>query len=120
MTKVLDYFVFLASNIICVTDKTVKMETIKIILDAEGLEDQLEQLKDKYQLKLDYSCEANFDGALCCAIIGTTVNIGMFLLQAYTLWGNKRVGLRTDKIEINEMTIKNVIEYLKSQEESQK
>lgn len=93
------------------------MEQIKIILEAEGIEDQLEELKEEYQLKLDYDSEANFDGVLCCSVIGTVVNIGMFLLQAYSLWGNKRVGIKTEKFEADEMTIKNVIDYLNSQKD---
>ncbi len=65
-------------------------------------------------MKLDYDSEAYFDGILCCSIIGTAVNIGMFLLQAYSMWGNKRVGLKTQDVEIDEITIKNVLEYLES------
>jgi hypothetical protein len=93
------------------------MEQVKIIIEAEGIENQLEELKEEYQLKLDYDSEANFDGVLCCSIIGTAVNIGMFLLQAYALWGNKRVGIKTENIEADEMTIKNVIDYLNSQKD---
>ena len=95
------------------------MSQVEIILDAEGIEDQLEDLKEKFQLKLDYDSKANFDGALCCSVVGTAVNIGMFLLQAYAMWGNKRVGLRTQNVEADEMTIKNVIDYLKSQQDKQ-
>jgi hypothetical protein len=95
------------------------MSQVEIILDAEGKEAQLEELKEKYQLKLDYEAEANFDGMLCCTIIGTAVNIGLFLLQAYTLWGNKRVGLRTQNFEANEITIENVLEYLRSHQDNQ-
>ena len=93
--------------------------TTEIILDAEGIEDQLKELKEKYQLELDYNSEANFDGMLCCSIVGTAVNIGMFLLQAYSLWGNRRVGLRTKDINADEMTIKTVMDYLNSQKEKQ-
>ena len=95
------------------------MKDVEIILDAEGIEDQLKELKEKYQLELDYDSEANFDGALCCSVIGTAVNIGMFLLQAYSLWGNRRVGLRTQDINADEMTIKTVMDYLNSQKEKQ-
>lgn len=95
------------------------MEEVEIILEAEGIEDQLEELKEKYQLELDYDREANFDGALCCSVVGTAVNIGMFLLQAYALWGNRRVGLKTQDVEVSEMTIKNVMDYLKPQKDKQ-
>ena len=88
------------------------MEEIEITLDAEGIEEQLDQLKDECQVELDYESEANFDGALCCTIIGTTMNIGMFLMQAYSLWGDKRVSLKTKDIEVNELTIKKTIEYI--------
>ena len=95
------------------------MEQIEIILEAEGLENQLEKLKEEYQLKLDYDYEANFDGALCCSIVGTAVNIGMFLLQAYALWGNKRVNIRTSDLEADEMTIENVIKYINAPKDKQ-
>lgn len=49
------------------------MSQVEIILDAEGIENQLEKLKEQYQLKLDYDSEANFDGALCCSVVGTAV-----------------------------------------------
>ena len=95
------------------------MEQIEIILEAEGIENQLEELKEEYLLKLDYDCEANFDGTLCCSIVGTAVNIGMFLLQAYALWGNKRVSVRTRDLDADEMTIENVIKYINAQKDKQ-
>lgn len=44
-------------------------------------------MQNEFELIVDYDSDANFDGALCCTIIGTVVNVGMFLMQAYTLWG---------------------------------
>lgn len=95
------------------------MKQVEIIIDAEGKEDQLDEFRKKYQLKLDYDREANFDGTLCCSVIGTVVNIGMFLLQVYTLWGNKRVKLRAENLEVDEITIKNVIDFLNSQKDKE-
>ena len=92
------------------------MEQIEIILDAEGIKDQLEELTQKYELKTDYDAEAGFDGEFICSIVGTAANIAMFLLQVYALWGNKRIGFKSRDFEANEMTIEKVMEYLKSQQ----
>lgn len=35
------------------------MSQVEIILDAEGIENQLEDLKEKFQLKLEHDREAN-------------------------------------------------------------
>lgn len=95
------------------------MEQIEIILDAEGIKDQLEELTQKYELKTDYDAEAKLNGELCCSIIGAAANIAMLLLQVYKLWGNKRIGLKTRDFEAKEMTIEKVIEYLNSQQNSE-
>ncbi len=96
------------------------MDEIKIVLDAEGIRNELEDWKKQFHLKLDYDSEANFDGVLCCTVIGTAVNVGMFLMQAYSLWGNKKVSLHTSDLSIDEITIRKVIEYLKSVENKDK
>ncbi len=93
------------------------MEQIEIILDAEGIEKDLEQLTRKCQLEMDYDRESNFDGALCCSVIGAVANIAMFLLQAYSMWGNRRISFRTKDIEVDEITIKKVLEYLESHQD---
>lgn len=96
------------------------MEEIKIVLNAEGIQNELEDWKNQFHLYLDYDSEANFDGILCCTVIGTAVNIGMFLMQAYSLWGNKKISIRTSELSIDEITIRKVIEYLKSMENKEK
>ena len=96
------------------------MDKSKTVLDAEGILNQLEDRTKQFRLKLDYDSEANFDGVLCCTVIGTAVNVGMFLMQAYSLWGNKKVSLHTSDLSIDEITIQKVIEYLKSLENKDK
>lgn len=91
------------------------MENVEIILDAEGIENELTQMKKDFKLEMDYDSQANFDGIVCCTIVGTLVNVGMFLMQAYSLWGDKRIALKTKDLEVNEIAISKVIEYLKSQ-----
>ena len=90
------------------------MDKVEIILDADGIEDQLKNFKEKYQLELDFDSEASLDGVAVCSVIGTAVNVGMFLMQLYSLWGNKRVGIKTDDFEASEMTINKIIDYLNS------
>lgn len=88
---------------------------IEIAFEAEGLDKDIEVLQEKTEVEVNYDSEANLDGALICTVVGTVVNVGMFLMQAYSLWGEKRVKVVTPNMIVEDMPMKKVIEYLNSQ-----
>lgn len=89
------------------------MDDIEIIFPYEGLEEDLKSLVNSNDVELEYNSYSNFDGTMLCTVIGTAVNIGMFLMQAYTLWGNKHVKYVSKEFEIDDVTLERLIEYLK-------
>lgn len=89
------------------------MDDIEIIFQYEGLEDDLKSLINSNNVEIEYNSYSNFDGAMLCTVIGTVVNIGMFLMQAYALWGNKQVKYVSKELEIDDITLERLIEYLK-------
>lgn len=93
------------------------MENIEIIFPYEGLEEDLNSLQENNHVKIEYNSYSNFDGAMLCTVIGTVVNIGMFLMQAYSLWGNKRVKFVSKELEIDDVALERLIDYLKSKED---
>ncbi len=89
---------------------------LEISFDAEGLDKDIEVLQKKTGVEVNYDSEANLDGALICTVVGTAVNVGMFLMQAYSLWGEKRLKkVVTSNMIIEDMPLKKVIEYLNNQ-----
>lgn len=89
------------------------MDKFEIILSYEGIERDLQSLKETTKVEIEYNSYSNFDGAMLCSVIGTAVNIGMFLMQAYSLWGNKRVKFISKEMEIDDVTLERLITYLK-------
>lgn len=91
------------------------MNNIEIVFPYEGLEDDIKSIKQNCQVEIEFNAYSNFD--VLCSVIGTAVNVGMFIMQAYSLWGNKRVRYISKDFKIDDVALDKLIDYLKNNNE---